>query len=345
VVTNVLSGYVTGTNLITKINTSTPVAVTTAVTNNVLDTNFIGNADSLTNASLLGINLSSSHIGGATLLIATIVETNVFTKRLSVTNGTALIVSTNSLGTNVFTPAFFENAALATNIFAPVVSFDRILVTNIMVPNLFGAEIALTNVFTIYPVAARQAWSGIACSANGNKLAATVQGGGIYVSTNAGDSWVSTSAPRKNWTAIAMSADGNRLVAVATTNGLIYTSSDSGTTWVAASEPATNWSAVASSASGGTLVAVVKGGLIYIGQVIIQSQVQATLAPTLQIHAVNGNAVLTWPTGQTVFVLQQKSNMNGVAWADSPANPVVTNGQNQVALPIVAGQYFYRLRE
>src|SRR5579871_2962325 len=65
-------------------------------------------------------------------------------------------------------------------------------------------------------------WTGIACSADGSKLAAVYYGansrpgsvsGSIYTSTNSGQTWVSNNAPSVAWSAVASSADGNKLVA------------------------------------------------------------------------------------------------------------------------------------
>ena len=135
-----------------------------------------------------------------------------------------------------------------------------------------------------------------------------------------------------------MSADGSQLVA-AVNGGLLYTSSDFGTTWNAANVPASSWSAVATSANGAELVAVVDGGVIYTQQ----SSVQPTTVPPLQIQVANGNVILSWPATANNCVLQQNSNLMGTAWQDVPATPVVTDGQNQVTLPMTAGPCIYRL--
>jgi hypothetical protein len=83
----------------------------------------------------------------------------------------------------------------------------------------------------------------------------------IYVSTNAGATWIKTSAPSNNWFSVACSADGAKLVAVAAPlgnigDGRIYTSPDLGATWSPTSAPSNNWTSVACSADGTKLVAV-----------------------------------------------------------------------------------------
>jgi hypothetical protein len=120
----------------------------------------------------------------------------------------------------------------------------------------------------------------------------------IVLSTNAGATWIQTTAPTNNfysigptnnyWSCVASSADGTKLVAAAglfyqTINGYtwqpisapgpIYTSQDSGTTWTMTAAPNNAWSGLASSADGRMLVAVattntdgstVGDGLIYL---------------------------------------------------------------------------------
>lgn len=123
--------------------------------------------------------------------------------------------------------------------------------------------------------------TGIACSADGNKLvvcSAFTQGslawgtGLIFTSTNFGINWQTTSAVTNIWTAVASSADGSQLVAagqsdVVASYGGIYISRDSGNTWSQSlnlvvtqlfSFPTRQWS-LASSGSGQNLVAAVQG--------------------------------------------------------------------------------------
>jgi hypothetical protein len=101
-------------------------------------------------------------------------------------------------------------------------------------------------------------WYGIAMSADGTKMAATVAsstGEGIYLSTNSGSTWTQSKTPSGYWGPIASSADGTRLLA-ANGNGDIYISADSGSTWNQTTAPAENWSHIASSANGTNLIAI-----------------------------------------------------------------------------------------
>ncbi len=74
-----------------------------------------------------------------------------------------------------------------------------------------------------------KAVTGLVISADGTKLAACVNPGGIYTSTNGGATWAGTSAPWTAWGCLAASADGTRLIA-GVSNGLIYASANFGGT-------------------------------------------------------------------------------------------------------------------
>lgn len=95
-------------------------------------------------------------------------------------------------------------------------------------------------------------WRDVASSADGNRLAAAVHGGPIYVSTNGGASW-ERRGPVQAWRSIAMSADGRRLAAVGD-NTEVYVSDDGGLTWSSAGGPRAR-TAVAMSAAGDRMVA------------------------------------------------------------------------------------------
>jgi hypothetical protein len=111
------------------------------------------------------------------------------------------------------------------------------------------------------------AWMGIASSADGTKLAATVVGGQIWTCSTTGFgffgagvflppnqlSWLAH-ASNQRWQGIASSADGTKLAAVANP-GQIWTSTNSGVTWTAASNTSNNWFCIASSADGTKLSA------------------------------------------------------------------------------------------
>ncbi|MEO6109755.1 MAG: prepilin-type N-terminal cleavage/methylation domain-containing protein [Candidatus Saccharimonadales bacterium] len=94
-------------------------------------------------------------------------------------------------------------------------------------------------------------WKAVASSADGTKLAAVVNSGFIYTSTDSGATWTQRDSSR-SWTNVASSADGTKLVA--TTYGFIYTSTDSGATWTQRAS-GQYWESIASSANGTILYA------------------------------------------------------------------------------------------
>ncbi|MGA2558020.1 MAG: immunoglobulin domain-containing protein, partial [Verrucomicrobiota bacterium] len=118
----------------------------------------------------------------------------------------------------------------------------------------FGQNWTLTSAPT-------NAWSAVACSADGRRIVAVANVGGIYTSTNSGGNWNLTGAPTTNWTAVACSTNGGDIVAASV--GLIWFSTNSGTNWNAGNAPSNNWTAVASSVDGKKMVAVVGGGGIW----------------------------------------------------------------------------------
>src|SRR6185436_19566934 len=82
-------------------------------------------------------------------------------------------------------------------------------------------------------------WSSVASSADGSKLVAGIEGGGIYSSSDGGVTWTPSGASIANWTSVASSADGSKLAAVAPGGG-IYLSTNFGATWDLSSAPGTS---------------------------------------------------------------------------------------------------------
>ena len=100
-------------------------------------------------------------------------------------------------------------------------------------------------------------WSGITSSADGTKLAACVNGGNIWTSTDSGETWMeNTTSPNttKTWRSITSSADGTKLAACVN-NGNIWTSTDSGATFFSRAS-SRYWNDITSSTNGEKLAAV-----------------------------------------------------------------------------------------
>lgn len=196
-------------------------------------------------------------------------------------------------------------------------------------------------------------WGALASSADGSKLAAASSGtssgapngGGVYTSTDFGATWTSNNLPVVAWHGISSSADGTKLVAVADGGNLddggcsIYSSGDSGATWVSNNVPKYFWGSVASSADGDMLIAApFQPQPLYVSQTI--SSPQLSLAPS------PAHLTLSCIVPSTNFILQQSSALTTTGWSDVTNVPVLnlTNLQNQVTLPLPAGNAFYRLK-
>ena len=117
-------------------------------------------------------------------------------------------------------------------------------------------------------------WQSVASSSDGTRLFAADNGGSIYLSTNAGANWSSSSihygGGQFTMYKVAASSDGTKLVAAGFYynngyNGIyIYRSTNSGLSWsVVTNSPALVWQAVASSSDGTRLVAVASGGQVW----------------------------------------------------------------------------------
>jgi hypothetical protein len=108
-------------------------------------------------------------------------------------------------------------------------------------------------------------WYSIASDTTGAKLAAVVNNGYIYTSSDSGETWAtSTGSGVRFWRSIVSDTTGTKLAAVA--NGeYIYTSTDSGFSWATSSLSvgSRNWYSITSDASGTKLAAVVYNGYIY----------------------------------------------------------------------------------
>ncbi|HEV2695292.1 MAG TPA: hypothetical protein VG347_20530 [Verrucomicrobiae bacterium] len=71
---------------------------------------------------------------------------------------------------------------------------------------------------------------------------------------------------------------------------------------------------------------------------------QITLTNTpLTVNRTGTNALLSWPSPPASFTVQQNTNLATTNWVTLANVPAVTNGQNQVVLP-VAGSTFFRLK-
>jgi hypothetical protein len=167
-------------------------------------------------------------------------------------------------------------------------------------------------------------WRGVAMSASGQYQTATVEkaydeetesfyGGGMFVSTNYGDTWTLVKdAPEGegvDWNSCAVSEGGQRQAA-AVYGGGVYTTDDYGVTWTNRTTTR-NWGAVAMSGDGRQVYARVSGQSIWrsADYGVTWGQVGPALAWRRLVCSRNG-------------VYQLAGIQNGQLWASGPATRV-----------------------
>lgn len=106
-------------------------------------------------------------------------------------------------------------------------------------------------------------WNGIATSSDGTHMAATVNNGDIWLSTDSGAHWTdNTASGTRDWSGIASSANGAKLAAT-TASGDVWTSTNSGASWTDHTTGGSSFIAITSSADGTNLAAIGSEGDIY----------------------------------------------------------------------------------
>jgi len=349
-VTNLISETVISTNASTHLRTTNEFSI--ALSSNIMvgteevslaapiDVNVAGG--SVTGTNTVAVVIGAGVTVGVTPLIAFgPVETNmVGTNELGVG---AVVPGTDSTNTTFNTVSIlYPSGAVISN----STTVTNTTSTGVVSADTSGIHATFTNSLSASAVISNvpQHWAGVVSSADGTHLAAAANGGLIYTSTNSGISWLPTGAPGTNWLAITMSADGKTLAALAG-SGLVLNSPDFGATWVATNlfSSSTNFGAIVCSADGSELMAGLYQNQIFTGAGFAQTPV-ATSGPMLAITVAGGNIILSWPADAGNFVVQQCWADGPMVWSDISATPVVTNGQNQVVLPMTTQRCFYRLR-
>jgi len=172
----------------------------------------------------------------------------------AVTNQEGIYISTNfgqNWSLNTSDGTFYQNfmcvAMSADGHYQTAVAFDQFQ-GYIWTSNDYGSTWTPSSAPPTY-------WHSIAMSSTGQYQTALEQSGGIYISSNYGQTWYNTGYGA-NWYSVAMSADGKYQTAVANGN-YIYTSDDFGSSWIAYNSIDTkNWYSVSMSADGTTRTAI-----------------------------------------------------------------------------------------
>jgi hypothetical protein len=190
-------------------------------------------------------------------------------------------------------------------------------------------------------------WNAVASSADGTKLVVAELYGSIYLSSDSGATWILRNErpiTHSLWSFLGSSAEGDKLAAVTGgwgnngDPGPIYESVTSGTVWYQTSSPTNYWPCIALSADGHKQVALASGGGIWISQ--------STPVPRLAITSAGSSLVLSWVVPSSPFELQENSAFVATNWTEVPMKPTLdfTTLHNKVALPLPAGNRFYRLK-
>ncbi|WP_239027270.1 WD40/YVTN/BNR-like repeat-containing protein [Ramlibacter algicola] len=134
-------------------------------------------------------------------------------------------------------------------------------------PPVVAGPLAWTPVATL----GAKTWHGVASNPTGTVLAAIANPGGVFLSRDAGVTWVDSGLPATpNWVAIDMDATGQALFAVAF-GGAMYRSVDGGATWAVADTAfnaagSLQYEGVTVSQDGRRVVATVLDGLVRVSQ-------------------------------------------------------------------------------
>jgi len=188
-------------------------------------------------------------------------------------------------------------------------------------------------------------WKAIASSADGSRLAAVVNSGGLYTSVNYGLTWSQqVNAGSRAWSSVAMSADGLKIVA-SVNSGFLYTSTDGGTNWTARFTNANRaWTGVASSWDGTRLVAVASaGGFVSVDSGVTWASVLGPASYSAVACSGNGSNIVATVIGGTIGI----STNGGVNWSPRESNRSWTSvassadGSTLVASVNAGANYLY----
>jgi photosystem II stability/assembly factor-like uncharacterized protein len=149
-------------------------------------------------------------------------------------------------------------------------------------------------------------WRAVASSADGTKLLAAGYNTTIWLSTNSGSSWQTSSAPSKIWTSLASSADGTKLIGSG--SGQIYISTNSGNNWML-------------SPVGGYSVATSADGRVLLVTGSSSTYISINFGSSWTMNAINGISVAASADGKRLIV----GGLTPIYTSDDSGTTWVTN--------------------
>ena len=112
------------------------------------------------------------------------------------------------------------------------------------------------------PRESERSWSGIVSSADGTILAAVVNPGNIYISIDSGASWSVRATDLKRNWEAVAMSNDGKKLAASSYMGTVYTSQDSGLTWISGNSIRDGY-AITSSSDGNKILVAVPAGFLY----------------------------------------------------------------------------------
>ena len=299
-----------GTLVATQLSGTLPASAFAGYTNTVAFTNGANLFSGAFNGTFSGDGLNLTNLNGSAVAVGTVADARL-SSNVAFLNGNQTFSGANNFTNwnNSFTGSFYGNGLVgwnATNATAFQADIDHgyVLTSSQLVSvtlptplhvgdivrisgagaggwriaqtsgqSIVGNFSSYVSSYWLSSGAPTETWNALACSADGSKMAATIDGGtsgslGIYVSTDSGHTWNASGASASTfWQSIGSSADGTRLIAgqgSSSTSGHILISTNSGTTWTGVTgDTSAKWYSIAVSANGSNAVAVAFGSGIY----------------------------------------------------------------------------------
>lgn len=169
--------------------------------------------------------------------------------------------------------------------------------------------------WTQQAAAGSRKWESIAGSSDGTVLAATVQNGNVYLSTNSGSTWTAESSlGTAAWAAVAVSGNGQTIIVGNQSGGYMYISTNGGATWTAATAAGVGqWDSIAVSSDGTKIAAVTLGnnnGNPFLSNFRTSVYISTNSGATWTAHSVSGSSFMEY--------VAMSSNGTDMAVADGP---------------------------